>query len=92
VYTRQDGKKKLSRTTRLLLLLVVGIASLVRFDVPPERLMAKYAAAPSKFLDVGGLRVPTGDEGGDFPSYCCTGPAPRCTREAGRGSYRKTTA
>ena len=51
----------------LLLLLVVGIASLVRFDVPPERLMAKYAAAPSKFLDVGGLRVHYRDEGRGFP-------------------------
>jgi pimeloyl-ACP methyl ester carboxylesterase len=51
----------------VLLLLVVGIASLVRFDIPPEQLMAKYAAPPSKFLDVGSLKVHYRDEGQGFP-------------------------
>jgi pimeloyl-ACP methyl ester carboxylesterase len=51
----------------VLLLLVVGITSLVRFDIPPERLMAKYAAPPSKFIDVAGLNVHYRDEGQGFP-------------------------
>lgn len=51
----------------LVLLLVVAVASMVRFDIPPEQLKAKYAAPPSKFMDVGGLSVHYRDEGQGFP-------------------------
>ncbi|HXN45123.1 MAG TPA: alpha/beta hydrolase [Bryobacteraceae bacterium] len=47
----------------VLLLLAAVIASLVRFDIPVERLRAKYATPPSKFVDVGGLAVHYRDEG-----------------------------
>ncbi len=47
----------------IVLLLAAGIASLIRFDVPPEGLRAKYAAPPSKFVDIGGLQVHYRDEG-----------------------------
>lgn len=59
----------------VLLLLVVGVASMVRFDIPPEQLKAKYAAPPSKFLDVGGLSVHYRDEGQGFPLVLLHGAA-----------------
>jgi pimeloyl-ACP methyl ester carboxylesterase len=59
----------------VLLLLGAGVASLVRLDVPPERLKAKYAAPPSKFLDIGGLAVHYRDEGQGFPLVLLHGAA-----------------
>jgi pimeloyl-ACP methyl ester carboxylesterase len=59
----------------VVLLLVAGVASLIRFDIPPERLKAKYAAPPSKFLDVGGLQVHYRDEGQGFPLVLLHGAA-----------------
>jgi pimeloyl-ACP methyl ester carboxylesterase len=59
----------------LLLLLVAGVASLVRFDIPPEQLKARYAAPPSKFLEVGGLAVHYRDEGQGFPLVLLHGAA-----------------
>lgn len=68
-------KKTAYAILAVLLLLVVGVASLVRFDIPPERLKAKYAAPPSKFLDVGGLAVHYRDEGQGFPLVLLHGAA-----------------
>ncbi len=51
----------------VLLLLAAGLASLIRFDIPAERLRAKYATPPSKFVDIGGLQVHYRDEGQGFP-------------------------
>jgi pimeloyl-ACP methyl ester carboxylesterase len=59
----------------VLLLLVLGVASLVRPDIPVERLKAKYAAPPSRFIDVGGLAVHYRDEGQGFPLVLLHGAA-----------------
>jgi pimeloyl-ACP methyl ester carboxylesterase len=68
-------KKTAYAILAVLLLLVLGVASLVRFDIPPERLKAKYAAPPSKFLEVGGLPVHYRDEGQGFPLVLLHGAA-----------------
>ena len=59
----------------VLVLLAAGVASLVRFDIPVERLRAKYATPPSKFLDVDGLQVHYRDEGQGFPVVLLHGAA-----------------
>jgi pimeloyl-ACP methyl ester carboxylesterase len=59
----------------VLLLLAAGVASLVRFDIPVERLRAKYATPPSKFMDVGGLEVHYRDEGAGVPLVLLHGAA-----------------
>ncbi len=59
----------------VLLLLAAGVASLVRFDIPAERLRAKYATPPSKFMDAGGLQVHYRDEGQGFPLVLLHGAA-----------------
>ena len=68
-------KKTAYAILAVLPLLVVGVASLVRFDFPRERLKAKYAAPPSKFVDVGGLSVHYRDEGQGFPLVLLHGAA-----------------
>lgn len=59
----------------MLLLLAAGVASLIRPDIPFERLRAKYATPPSKFLDIGGLQVHYRDEGRGFPLVLLHGAA-----------------
>jgi pimeloyl-ACP methyl ester carboxylesterase len=59
----------------VLLLLVAVFVSLVRFDIPVERLRAKYATPPSKFVDVEGLAVHYRDEGQGFPVVLLHGAA-----------------
>jgi len=59
----------------VLLLLAAGVASLIRPDIPFERLRAKYATPPSKFLDIGGLQVHYRDEGRGFPLVLLHGAA-----------------
>jgi len=59
----------------VLLLLAAGLASLIRFDIPVERLRAKYATPPSKFMDVEGLAVHYRDEGQGFPVVLLHGAA-----------------
>ena len=59
----------------MLLLLAAGVASLIRFDIPVERLRAKYATPPSKFADVDGLQVHYRDEGQGFPVVLLHGAA-----------------
>jgi pimeloyl-ACP methyl ester carboxylesterase len=52
-----------------LLLLVAGavVASWVRADVPLSQLLPKYAAKPSRFADIEGMRVHYRDEGQGMP-------------------------
>jgi len=59
----------------VLLLLAAGVASLIRPDIPFERLRAKYATPPSKFLDIGGLQAHYRDEGRGFPLVLLHGAA-----------------
>ncbi len=59
----------------VLVLLAAGVASLIRFDVPVERLRAKYATPPSKFVDVDGLQVHYRDEGQGLPVVLLHGAA-----------------
>lgn len=59
----------------VLLLLAAGVALLLRPDIPLERLRAKYATPPSKFVDVGGLQVHYRDEGQGFPLVLLHGAA-----------------
>ena len=59
----------------VLVLLVAAVASLIRFDIPVERLRAKYATPPSKFVDVDGLQVHYRDEGQGFPVVLLHGAA-----------------
>jgi len=47
----------------LLLLLVIAGAAMFRRDVPVEELMPRYAAAPSRFVELEGIRVHVRDEG-----------------------------
>jgi pimeloyl-ACP methyl ester carboxylesterase len=58
-----------------LLALAAGVASLIRFDIPPERLRAQYATPPSQFMDVDGLAVHYRDEGQGFPVVLLHGAA-----------------
>jgi pimeloyl-ACP methyl ester carboxylesterase len=71
--------RALKRTAYVLLVLFVllaaGLASLVRFDIPPERLKAKYATPPSKFVNIGGLDVHYRDEGQGVPLVLLHGAA-----------------
>jgi alpha-beta hydrolase superfamily lysophospholipase len=71
--------RALKRTAYVLLALIVllaaGLASLVRFDIPPERLKAKYAGPPSKFVNIAGLKVHYRDEGQGVPLVLLHGAA-----------------
>jgi pimeloyl-ACP methyl ester carboxylesterase len=59
----------------VLLILAAGVASLIRPDIPLEKLRAKYATPPSKFMDVEGLQVHYRDEGQGFPVVLLHGAA-----------------
>ncbi|HWR72745.1 MAG TPA: alpha/beta hydrolase [Nitrospirota bacterium] len=61
----------MKRTIYLFGLFILGvlifIASGIRFDVPVEKLKAKYTNAQSKFITIDGLPVHYRDEGKGFP-------------------------
>src|ERR1700674_606402 len=51
----------------LLLVAAIAIAAMVRPDIPLEALMPKYGAAPSKFVEIEGMRIHYRDEGTGQP-------------------------
>ena len=51
----------------LIFAVLIVIGSGIRFDVPVEKLKAKYTNAHSKFVTIGGLSVHYRDEGKGFP-------------------------
>jgi pimeloyl-ACP methyl ester carboxylesterase len=51
----------------LLLVAAIGIAAMVRRDIPLEALMPKYGAPPSKFVEIEGMRIHYRDEGTGQP-------------------------
>ncbi|MGZ3450022.1 MAG: alpha/beta fold hydrolase [Polyangiales bacterium] len=61
----------MKRRTRIASIVVAALVLLslllVRCDVPRERLMAKYAPEPSKFVDIEGMRVHYRDQGTGAP-------------------------
>jgi pimeloyl-ACP methyl ester carboxylesterase len=59
----------------LAVLAVVAAAAMYRADVPLTELTARYAAPPSQFLDVDGLRVHVRDEGAGPPLLLLHGTA-----------------
>ncbi len=65
----------MNRILFVVLLVAAGIGSMVRLDVPVDQLRAKYAAPPSKSLNVGGLAVHYRDEGQGFPVVLLHGAA-----------------
>jgi pimeloyl-ACP methyl ester carboxylesterase len=51
----------------LLVLAAIGIAAMVRPDIPLAALMPVYGAAPSKFVEIEGMRIHYRDEGRGQP-------------------------
>ncbi|MDT5015715.1 MAG: hypothetical protein QOD39_1875, partial [Mycobacterium sp.] len=51
----------------LLLVVAIAIAAMVRPDIPLETLLPKYGAAPSKFVEIEGMRIHYRDEGTGLP-------------------------
>jgi pimeloyl-ACP methyl ester carboxylesterase len=51
----------------VLLLLVVAGAAMVRRDIPLDQLLSRYAAPPSRFVEIEGMRVHYRDEGSGPP-------------------------
>ncbi len=51
----------------LLALLCIIFLTMIRFDIPPETLNARYANENSKFLEIDGMQVHYRDEGSGYP-------------------------
>ncbi len=51
----------------LLLLVIVAAASMYRGDIPVEELIGRHGAAPSRFMELEGMRVHYRDEGAGPP-------------------------
>src|SRR6202171_2495908 len=51
----------------LLLVAAIAIAAMVRRDIPLEALLPEYGAAPSKFVEIEGMRIHYRDEGAGQP-------------------------
>jgi pimeloyl-ACP methyl ester carboxylesterase len=51
----------------LLLVVAIAIAAMVRPDIPLDTLLPKYGAAPSKFVEIEGMRIHYRDEGTGLP-------------------------
>ncbi len=60
-------KKFVYSLLAVLLLTAVGIASLIRSDIPVQELKKKYANEHSKFMEINGMNVHYRDEGQGFP-------------------------
>lgn len=60
-------KKILYVIGAFILAVLIAICSGIRFDVPVEKLKAKYANGQSKFISIDGLPVHYRDEGKGFP-------------------------
>jgi pimeloyl-ACP methyl ester carboxylesterase len=51
----------------LLLVAAIAIAAMVRPDIPLEALLPEYGTAPSKFVEIEGMRIHYRDEGAGSP-------------------------
>ena len=51
----------------LLLVAAIAIAAMVRPDIPLAKLLPEYGAAPSKFIEIEGMRIHYRDEGAGQP-------------------------
>jgi pimeloyl-ACP methyl ester carboxylesterase len=51
----------------LLLVTAIAVAAMVRPDIPLEALLPEYGAAPSKFVEIEGMRIHYRDEGAGLP-------------------------
>ncbi len=68
-------KKLLYLLGSIILAAIIAAASLVRLDIPAERLKAKYSNESSKFISIDGLSVHYRDEGKGFPIILLHGAA-----------------
>jgi pimeloyl-ACP methyl ester carboxylesterase len=68
-------KKILYLVGIIILAGIIAVASMVRPDIPVEKLKAKYADGSSKFISIDGLSVHYRDEGKGFPIVLLHGAA-----------------
>ncbi len=60
--------KKIARIAGIIIsIIIISVLMLVRFDIPPEELKARFAPPPSQFLTLGEQSVHYRDEGKGFP-------------------------